>query len=125
MTPGVNVALIPLARSTFDTALASELTNQVRMAIEKAEFTLTGPQGFVSDVDGAANVLESLLRNPPDLLVLLQATFSDSTMASYLAKGIDVPILLWGLPEPHTGERLLLNSFCGINLAAHALKRGG
>jgi L-fucose isomerase-like protein len=34
-------------------------------------------------------------------------------------------LLLWAVPEGHTGGRLRLNSLCGINLAAHALTRAG
>jgi L-fucose isomerase-like protein len=66
-----------------------------------------------------------LAENPPDLLLILQATFSDSTMLIKLAKDIDAPILLCAFPEDRTGERLRLNSLCGMNLAAHALTREG
>jgi len=61
----------------------------------------------------------------PDLLLLFQATFADSSMIMSLAEIIDAPILLWAIPEDHTGGRLRLNSFCGINLAGHALTRAG
>jgi L-fucose isomerase-like protein len=40
-----------------------------------------------------------------------------------MAERIDAPLLLWALPEERTGGRLRLNSFCGVNLAAHALRR--
>jgi L-fucose isomerase-like protein len=56
-------------------------------------------------------------------MLLLQATFADSTMALEMAEKIEAPLLLWALPEKRTGGRLRLNSFCGINLAAHALRR--
>jgi L-fucose isomerase-like protein len=38
---------------------------------------------------------------------------------------VDAPLLLWAVPEARTGGRLRLNSFCGVNLAAHALTRNG
>jgi L-fucose isomerase-like protein len=46
-------------------------------------------------------------------------------MISALVEKTDAPLLLWAVPEEHTGGRLRLNSFCGINLAAHALTRAG
>src|SRR5690606_36718338 len=60
-----------------------------------------------------------------DLLVLFQATFADSTMVMQITDIIDVPLLLWAVPEERTGGRLRLNSLTGINLAGHALKREG
>jgi L-fucose isomerase-like protein len=60
-----------------------------------------------------------------DLVVLFQATFADSSMAMKLAEAFFAPTFLWAVPEPHTGGRLRLNSFCGINLAGHALTRAG
>ena len=37
----------------------------------------------------------------------------------------DAPLLLWAVPEAPTGERLRLNSLCGINLGGHALNLRG
>ncbi len=38
---------------------------------------------------------------------------------------LGVPLLLWAVPDARTGGRLRLNSFCGVNLAGHALTRRG
>ena len=46
-------------------------------------------------------------------------------MSMAIAGQLDAPLLLWAVPEDHTGGRLRLNSFCGINLAGHALTRSG
>lgn len=121
----ITVALVPLARPTFNTTLADQLVAQLRTRLEDAGFSRTGPEMLVSDGNQAAMVSQELSENPPDLLLILQATFSDSTMAINLAQNIDAPILLWALPEARTGEKLHLNSLCGINLAAHALTREG
>lgn len=121
----LRVALIPLARPTFDMTFAKERTDRVRISLENAGYSLIGPSTFVSDLDETAAITESLAGETFDLLVLFQATFSDSTMAVHVAKKIHAPILLWALPEAHTGGRLRSNSLCGINLAAHALRREG
>jgi L-fucose isomerase-like protein len=76
-------------------------------------------------VADASEVAQILADDPLDLLVVLQATFADSTMVMSLAQAVDAPLLMWAVPEAGTGGRLRLNSLCGINLAAHALKRAG
>lgn len=121
----ITVGLVPLARSTFDIALANHLVSQIYTQLEDAGFLLIGPKRLIVDITEASTVSKELSENPPDLLLILQATFSDSTMILKLAQNIDAPILLWALPEARTGERLRLNSLCGINLAAHALTREG
>jgi len=78
---------------------------------------------LVTDLRQAREVAGQLAGEALDLLIVLQATFSDSTMVMSLAQAIDAPLLLWAVPEERSGGRLRLNSFCGINLGAHALKR--
>ena len=55
--------------------------------------------------------------------MVLQATFSDASLASRLADATPAPLLLWAAPEARSGERLRLNGFCGINLAGYRLTR--
>ena len=118
-----NVRLVAIARTTFDIELARRLAADVRSALSKAGVSLTGSEAFVSELEDAQKISLELAKNPPDLLILLQATFADSTLAVELARSLESPLLLWGLPEELSGERLRLNSLCGINLAAHAFKR--
>jgi L-fucose isomerase-like protein len=121
----VSLGLVPLARPTFDIDLAAQVVDQVRSQLERAGFSLTGPEALISDGDEARKVAQELAEKPPDLLLILQATFADSTMVMSLAQTVDTPLLLWAVPEARTGGRLRLNSLCGINLAAHALTRAG
>jgi L-fucose isomerase-like protein len=126
MTTGrrdINIALIPIARPTFDMALAGEMAGQIRKSLAQAGFTLQGPDGLVTGAEEAEAAIAALAGKPIDLLLLLQATFADSTMALQMAEKIEAPLLLWALPEKRTGGRLRLNSFCGINMTAHALRR--
>ncbi len=120
---GAAIGFIPIARTTFDIPLATEMTGQVRKTLAQAGFTLQGPEGLVTGAEEAEAALAALAGKPLDLLLLLQATFADSTMALQMAEKIEAPLLLWALPERRTGGRLRLNSFCGINLSAHALRR--
>ena len=121
----LRVGLAPLARTTFDMPLAGQVTAQVRLQLHQAGFQLAGSEELATSLAETQAVARDLAGQPLDLLVVLQATFADSTMVMSLAKAVDAPLLLWAVPEERSGGRLRLNSFCGINLAAHALRRGG
>ncbi|GAB4435693.1 MAG: L-fucose/L-arabinose isomerase family protein [Chloroflexi bacterium OHK40] len=119
------VALASIARPTFDLPLARATAEQAAAAIGAAGLALAGPGSeLLVDSGGAEQALAALRDQPFDLLVLLQASFADSTIAvraATLAQEAGLPLLLWAVPEARTGERLRLNSLCGINLAGHAL----
>lgn len=114
------IAFLPLVRTTFDVPLALETTRQARKQLFEAGFTLVEPEQPITDLQAAQQAAGVI--GDVDLLVIYQATFADSTMVVALTESSDAPIFLWSVPEPWTGERLRLNSFCGMNLAAHALK---
>jgi L-fucose isomerase-like protein len=87
--------------------------------------TIVGPESLVTDLREVRAAAEELAEHSLDLLLVFQATFADSTMVLSLAEAVDAPLLLWAVPEARCGGRLRLNSFCGINLGAHALARHG
>jgi L-fucose isomerase-like protein len=119
------LGLVSLARTTFDLPLAKRVAANVRHQLRDAGFQLAGSEELVSSLEQTRAIAWKLADQPLDLLVVLQATFADSTMVMSLAEVVDAPLLLWAVPEEESGGRLRLNSLCGINLAAHALRRGG
>jgi len=120
------IGFVPLARPTFDMALAAQMTAQARAALlQSGALSLSGPDELVMDLPGARAVASALAGAAPDLLVVFQASFADSTMVVELARTVQAPVLLWAVPEERTGGRLRLNSFCGINLGGHGLRRAG
>ncbi len=119
------IGFLPIVRTTFDVELAAQMTAQVRGQLEQNDFVLVGPQNLITSLEDVQAALPLLAAQSLDLLVLLQASFADSTMVLEITGVLDAPILLWALPEAREGSRLRLNSLCGINLAAHALKRAG
>jgi len=121
----LRIAFISLARPTFDVPLARQVTATARRLLAEAGFALEGPADLVMDLAGAAAAAQQLAAAEPDLLLVFQATFADSTMVARLAEASDAPLLLWAVPEAPTGGRLRLNSLCGVNLAGHALKLHG
>lgn len=121
----LQVGFVPIARPTFDTVLAAEMTHRARQQLQGAGLELSGPDEMVMDLASAQAVVADLERQSPDLLLIFQATFADAGMAMTLAKATKAPLLLWAVPESPSGGRLRLNSLCGINLSAFSLKRLG
>ena len=121
----LTLGFVALARTTFDMELAQAVTTQMRTRLEAAGFTLVGPEPLATSLEEIQMAAEQLAATPVDLLLVFQATFADSTMLTALVEAVDAPLMLWALPEALTGERLRLNSLCGINLGAFALKRRG
>ena len=123
--PAFKIAFVSTLRTTFDVPLAEEMVSQARARLGEMGFTLVGDATPLMTLEDAQTRAADLLNESIDLLVIFQATFADSTMVMALAHAIDAPLLLWAVPEEHTGGRLRLNSLCGINLAGHALRRAG
>lgn len=119
------VGIIALGRGTFDVAYAEEVLASALATLRAADVELVGSTALMFDADAVTAAIPALKAQPLDLLLLLQVTFTDATMTVELAKAIDAPLMMWSFPEDRTGGRLRLNSFCGVNLAAHALSRQG
>ena len=119
------VGFAPIARTTFDIPLAEEMAGYARDQVARSGVIVFGPGELITDLETASEVAEEMAAESIDALVIFQATFADSTMVMRLVERVDVPVLLWAVPEERTGGRLRLNSLCGINLAGHALTRAG
>ncbi|MEM7567854.1 MAG: hypothetical protein AAF321_11545 [Pseudomonadota bacterium] len=120
-TPSRRIGVVALARPTFDVPLAEAVAGEAFAALDATKHTLIGPRDLLFDADAARAALDALSRETLDLLIILQVTFTDATMTAEIARAVDAPLLIWAFPEARTGGRLRLNSFCGLNLAAHAL----
>jgi len=117
--------VIPTARPTFDIPTAITYADAAAELLGELGADVVRPDGLVMDalaVPGAKKLLDA----EADLIVHVCASFSDAGPALELYGELGRPVLLWAFREPGvTGERLLLNSLCGANLAAHALVRAG
>ena len=123
LTP--RIGLVVLARPQFDTAFADEMVKKAWQGLQGLDAEIVGTPDLLFDAEAVKGRLPDLTGRPLDLLLILQATFTDATMTVALAEAIDVPPFLWSFPEPRSGGRLRLNGICGVNLAAHALGRAG
>lgn len=119
------VGVLPLARPTFDVPYAEERAAAMFKALEQTGVRISGSRSLLFDAATARLAIEALRRERPDIVLVMQVTFTDAAMAVEIADAFDCPIALWSIPEPRAGGRLRLNSFCGMNLAGHALGLAG
>ncbi|WP_281301364.1 MULTISPECIES: hypothetical protein [unclassified Iodidimonas] len=121
----LSYAVFPLARPTFDVPFATEMKDQAFAALDQAGIKTIGPRDLLFDADAVNQAMESLKGQTFDLVLIMQITFTDATMTRTLADVLKAPMAIWAVPEPRLGGRLRLNALCGLNLAAHALKKSG
>ncbi len=117
------IGILPLARPTFDVALAEEKLAEMLRRLEDAGHRLIGPRTLLFDGPSTEAALAALARARPDQLLILQVTFTDAQAVVAAANRFEGPLSIWAVPEPRLGGRLRLNAFCGLNLASHALAR--
>jgi L-fucose isomerase-like protein len=120
------VGVVAVARDTFDLEVAARTATAMRRILAGvAGIELVDEVPLALDAERSREAGERVA--DVDAVVLLQATFTDSTLpaAALAATPLDRPVLLWGAPEPRTGGRLTMNALCGINLAAYRLRADG
>lgn len=119
----MKVGLLPLARATFDTEFAAEKFAAMLELLHQQDIDLVGSQELLFDDHQAREVLDEIVAAKVDVLLILQVTFTDAQVAELAAQQFTGTLAIWAIPEARTGGRLRLNSFCGLNLASHALSK--
>jgi hypothetical protein len=115
------IALLPLARPTFDVPFAEENLAAMLQVIDRSGVGAIGPRTLLFDADATRAALDLVLGEQPEAILVLQVTFTDASMLAEIAARFSGRLLVWAIPEPRAGGRLRLNSFCGLNLGSHAL----
>lgn len=124
-TPEFRVGVLALARPTFDVPYAEQVSATAMNTLAGLDAELVGSADLLFDAAATEHALSQFDGQQLDALLLLQVSFTDSSMTEAIGARFDAPIILWTFPEERTGGRLRLNSFCGVNLAAYALVKAG
>jgi L-fucose isomerase-like protein len=119
------VILMGVARPGFDTGLAGRLYQESAALLERLGYTLVRSDGLVTDPDEAGRLAAGYRSAGADALVLQYSTFTDGRFLTSVVGELDLPLLVWSVPEPEVGGRLRLNSLTGGNLAGSLLVRLG
>lgn len=117
------IAVFALARPTFDVPFAEAVAANAFAVLSQAGFTTVGPKTLLFDAPAVIAALEDLPPSSYRQVLILQVTFTDAAVTRALALQSKSPVAIWAFPEPRLGGRLRLNSFCGLNLALHAIGR--
>lgn len=122
-TKNIKIGVLALARSTFDIEYATQKHLEMLAQLKKTEkmTEIIGGRELLLDDEQTATAIDELEKEPISALLILQVTFTDSRTILNAVDRLGVPLMIWATPEPRNGGRLRLNSFCGLNLAAHAL----
>ena len=124
MTPlKPRIGVVAVGRPTFDVDYANEVFDKAWAGLAALPVEIVGEKTLHFDSDPALSAFTAANAAGIDLLLLLQVTFTDSSVCAEIAKSLSVPLVVWTFPEARTGGRLRLNSFCGVNLASHTLSR--
>lgn len=125
MTTGKTIGVLPLGRPTFDVPFAEETLAEMLHALDAIGHRIVGPRSLLMDGASGAAAIAELTAQGPDLVLVLQVTFTDAMMIARVSDAFRCPLAIWAPPEPRLGGRLRLNAFCGLNLASHALSLRG
>lgn len=117
------IGIMAVGRETFDVSFAERNLDKAWESVNSLDAEIVGEKKLLFSAEQAREYLRMLAGHELDVLLLIQATFTDAAMTVETARAIGAPLVMWSFPEPRTGGRLRLNSFCGVNLAAHALSR--
>jgi len=117
----MKIGILALGRPTFDVDYANAKLIQMLGLLDQSGHTIVGPRELLFDEKSTKQAADELHKSGIDQLLILQVTFTDAAMVVYVAQMFDVPLSIWAIPEPRIGGRLRINSFCGLNLASHAL----
>ncbi|MDJ0954747.1 MAG: hypothetical protein QNJ81_13810, partial [Acidimicrobiia bacterium] len=123
--PRNRIGVLALARPTFDVPYAEEVAGAAMRTLSALDAELIGDAELLFDADATEVALQQFDGVELDALLLLQVSFTDSSMTEAIGARFDAPIIIWSFPEARVGGRLRLNSFCGLNLAAYALIKAG
>jgi L-fucose isomerase-like protein len=120
------VGFMVTAAEHFPYDQPNDLNGRARQALEKLDLTLAPFDHLVVNPPSALAAAALFKDAGVDLLISLVGSFTWDNMPVRVAQELNVPILLWGVPEPPMmGGRLEANSLVGVTMNAAALKRMG
>ncbi len=117
----MKLGILPLGRPTFDVEYAQIKLDAMLSALDATGHDIIGSRSLLFDEAATRDSIKELQAKEVDQVLILQVTFTDAAMTVAIGGAFTQPLLIWAIPEPRSGDRLRLNSFCGLNLAAHAL----
>ncbi len=117
----MSVGIFPLARVTFDMDLAHARHGAILTRLEKTAHRILGGERLLTTTEEFVGAYNDLRDAGIRTALILQLTFTDAEAVEHLGQVFTGDLSIWSVPEARTGDRLRLNSFCGLHLASHSL----
>ena len=115
------IGCFSLARETFDIEFAKKKIAKAKRIIKKLNDNLVFFDDLITNDQIGEKAIEYFANIKCTKFIVIQSTFTDAKFISSFVKKFKKPILFISFQEKRTGERLRLNSLCGVNLGLHAL----
>lgn len=120
----INVAFIPLARTTFFMPSAEENFTKSCNMLEGLFSNLSKPTELITSPEMLGEFADTLSK--PDLIIYQCSTFIGGDFVTELTNRFKCPIIVWAVREPSIdGGRLKLNSLTGAFSAGNSLRMQG
>ncbi|MGL5736181.1 MAG: L-fucose/L-arabinose isomerase family protein, partial [Beijerinckiaceae bacterium] len=103
MKQPLKIAVLPLARPTFDVPFAEEMARRAFAALDATGNSIIGPRTLLFDAAQTQGAIDAVTSETIDLVLILQVTFTDATMTVKIAEQLKAPLAIWAFPEPRTG----------------------
>ena len=117
----MKIGILALGRATFDVEFANQKLDECINFLKRTSHLILGGEKILLETDDTQNEVNRLKIEDVDFVLIIQVTFTDALMTVHIADELNAKLGIWAIPEPRLGRRLRLNSFCGLNLASHAL----
>jgi len=119
----MTIGYLALSKASWKTDKIVALAEAAEASLRSLPYKVVAAPALVTTEAEAEAQAERFKREGVDVLVLHFATFPVGAVIPALARGLDVPILLFANPEtPSPAGVLEQNSFCGANMATHVLR---
>jgi len=123
----IKLGVVCLGRKTFDFEAAADIYQNIGDQLQTLENVhVEFIPDLLFEIEDARTAAKNLAAQRVDGIVCISGTFHLGHLLLEIAKIVNKPILLWGLPElPYDGGKIRLNSICGVNLNASNLYKSG
>ncbi|PNR96766.1 L-fucose/L-arabinose isomerase family protein [Petrotoga sp. 9PWA.NaAc.5.4] len=128
MKENINLGMIGFVRNTYDVSKGQEIYDEelgkLKNRIEN--INLFGWNKVVEYPQELDEAIKYFKKSDLDAIILMSSTFHLGQLAIMTAKSLNIPMLIWALPEPpYDGGRVRLNSLVGAHLDCSNLYKSG
>jgi len=123
----LKVGYAPLSQNNFDTKLARNILEKSARVLETLDnIQPILPSGLIITESDAQQAVVKFKNEDIDLLLIQNCTFSFGGLSLTLTEDLDVPLVIWAVPEPpFDGGVLRSNSLCATMMNSSIFKKVG